>query len=112
MGYILCYKKPPFESALGAISCSTYWPDLPVTTEEFQSLLKKMLSPNPNDRPSAKEVGEIIINDMKFDYENEGIVDKVIFKKGNDKEAKPSFFSKFEKMIVGAFYDTQGWSKH
>ena len=71
-----------------------------------------MLSPNPNDRPSAKEVGEIIINEMKFDYENEGIVDKVIFKKGNDKEARPSFFSKFEKMIVGAFYDTQGWSKH
>lgn len=65
-----------------------------------------MFAPNPTERPSATEVCEIIIKELNLDYENDGIVDRVIFKKGNDKEAKPSFFAKVEKMIVGAFYDT------
>lgn len=35
VAYILIYKKPPFESALGAISGSIHWPEIPAISDEF-----------------------------------------------------------------------------
>ena len=92
LGYILCFKKPPFESSLGAISSTFRWPEIPATTDEFKGLLSKMLSVSPSDRPSAVELIKSITQDLKFEEETDGKIDSFIFAKDGLKEAKASWY--------------------
>ncbi|EAR97002.2 tyrosine kinase domain protein (macronuclear) [Tetrahymena thermophila SB210] len=111
LAYILCFKKPPFDSILGAISGSCLWPEFPITSDEFHNFIMRMLSINPADRPSANEIIQIITKDLKFEYKQDGMIDPYIFTKQAQKEAKASWLQIINAKFIGAFFDTQGWIK-
>lgn len=81
LAYILCFKKPPFESSLGAINGCTHWPEFSTVSGDLQALIQSMLAVNPNDRPAAARICETIEEDTShFNYSvGDGIIEPAIF---------------------------------
>lgn len=62
LAYILCFKKPPFETSLGAVNGCCHWPEFSTVSEKLQTLIQSMLAVNPEHRPSAEGLCELIIS--------------------------------------------------
>ncbi len=62
--YTLMFFKHPFvdSSKLGIINASYFWPVDSVFSEKLENFTRNLLTPFPDQRPSAEEIEQILEN--------------------------------------------------
>ncbi|EGR28559.1 protein kinase domain protein, partial [Ichthyophthirius multifiliis] len=109
--YILCYNKNPF-NVYSVENCNKQieLPDFPKYSKNLQTLIQKLLTPNPFFRPKPLVLLQFILScwqDLKIPQTNTGLLDNNIFKNIQEIEIKQNTISKL--MIFMYNKSTKGW---